>query len=65
MWAELCQCSFFQDRGIGLQSLHWIQTAFLSGVLDETDDWDLSVEDGAGGGSDCEARRRESFEVND
>jgi len=43
---------FFQDRSIGLQSFHWIQTALLSGVLDETDHCDLSVEDGAGGRSD-------------
>ena len=33
--------------------------------LDETDHCDLSVEDGAGSGSDCEARRRDGSEIND
>jgi hypothetical protein len=36
----------------------------LSGILGETDRRYLSVEDGAGGGSDCEARWGDDSKVN-
>jgi hypothetical protein len=36
LWADPCQCCVFSNRSNRLQSLHWIQTAFLSGVMDET-----------------------------
>jgi hypothetical protein len=49
------------NHGIGLRGL----TAFVSGVLGETYHCDVSLEDGAGGGSDCETCWRDAFEVND
>ena len=36
LWADPCQCCVFSNRSNRLQSLHWIQTAFLSRVMDET-----------------------------
>ena len=35
----------------------------MSGVLDKTYHCYLSVEDGSGGGSDCETRWRDGFKV--
>ena len=42
-----------------------ISFAFVSGVMDETHHCYVSVEDGAGGGSDSETRGRDGFEVDD
>ena len=65
LWADPRQCSLFQDRGDCVQSVYWVQTAFLSGVMDETDHSYLSVEDGASGGSDRQACWEDGSEIND
>ena len=36
LWADPGQCCVFSNRSNRLQSLHWIQTAFLSRNMDET-----------------------------
>jgi len=53
---KLGQCGVFEDRRDCLQSIYRVQTGGLSRIMDETDDRHGPVEDGASGGSDCEAR---------
>jgi len=63
LWAGLCQCGFFQNRGDCLQSFYRVQTALVPGILVETYDRYLSVEVGTSSGSDCETCWGDDFKV--
>ncbi len=47
------------------KGIYWVQTALVSGVLDETDDRYLSMENGADRGPDREARWQDGSEADD
>jgi len=65
--ADALRQSYANAVSLGLESLLIISlldsNAFVSRVMGETYDCNVSLEDGAGGGSDCKTRWRDGFKV--